>query len=94
MVFFVSHFFQLDFDLFFFLLFYIQGFKERWFKLCSNLLFYYNKNVSNPINCDHQEPVGVMVMENFVAIRDNENLPNSFSICKFVFAYLLLNCIL
>lgn len=53
-----------------------NAFKERWFKLCANLLFYYQKNVPGR----DQEPVGVLLMENFVTIRDNENLPNTFSI--------------
>ena len=25
-------------------------------------------------------------MENFVTIRDNENLPNAFTICKYIFS--------
>lgn len=58
------------------------AFKERWFKLRSNLLFYYPKNVANSRTASgsDQEPTGALLMENFVTIRDNENLPNTFSI--------------
>lgn len=34
------------------------------------------------MNSREQEPTGVFLMENFVTIRDNEHLPNTFSICK------------
>ena len=61
-----------------------SAFKERWFKLRSNLLFYYPKNVANSRTAagSDQEPTGALLMENFVTIRDNENLPNTFSISK------------
>jgi len=41
------------------------------------MLFYYHKNVPNR---DQDAPVGMLLMENFVTIRDNENLKNTFTI--------------
>lgn len=55
------------------------GFKNRWFKLFANFLYYYN--CDSPVR-GAIEPSGVFILKNFVTIRDNENLTNSFTISK------------
>lgn len=55
------------------------GFKEKYFKLRGNLLFYYN---SKGVPAKTDEPNGMMLMENFMVIKDHENLPNTFTLSK------------
>lgn len=56
-----------------------SGFKERWFKLKSNLLFYFRINELGKI--DHKEPLGVIVLENSnVQYELSTGVPFSFSL--------------
>ncbi|XP_059485980.1 pleckstrin homology domain-containing family J member 1-like [Neocloeon triangulifer] len=54
-------------------------FKERWFKLKSNLLFYFRFTEFGSV--DANEPVGVFVLENFkIQIEESKEMPFAFSI--------------
>ncbi|CAB3387068.1 Hypothetical predicted protein [Cloeon dipterum] len=54
-------------------------FKERWFKLKSNFLFYFRITELGAI--DYKEPVGVFVLENFTVQKvDSRETPFAFSI--------------
>nr|XP_027204841.1 pleckstrin homology domain-containing family J member 1-like [Dermatophagoides pteronyssinus] len=55
-----------------------SGYKQRWFKLCSNLLFIYNTDINPSINDYNRiNPSYVFVMENFI-IQTDSNMPNKF----------------
>ncbi|CAG2174635.1 unnamed protein product [Oppiella nova] len=57
-----------------------EGFKERWFKLRGNLLFYYRVNEFGGVH--HKEPVGCLVIELCRVQREDESgLGFAFSIC-------------
>ncbi|XP_066594431.1 pleckstrin homology domain-containing family J member 1-like [Prorops nasuta] len=45
-----------------------SGFKEKWFKLKSNLLFYFN--ISDLGQIDRRQPDGVIILENFNIVID------------------------
>ena len=61
----------------------ITGFKERWFKLRGNLLFYYRVNEFGGVY--HKEPVGCLVIELCrIQREDQSGLGFAFSICKTV----------
>jgi hypothetical protein len=56
-----------------------DGYKERWFKLKGNLLFYYRVNEYGGIHS--KEPVGLFVVEDCsIQTEDNSSLPFAFSI--------------
>ncbi|XP_014281351.1 pleckstrin homology domain-containing family J member 1 [Halyomorpha halys] len=55
-----------------------KGFKERWFKLKHNMLFYFKMNETHPML---KEPAGVFILENYdVQYEENSEVPFSFSI--------------
>ncbi|CAH1394066.1 unnamed protein product [Nezara viridula] len=55
-----------------------KGFKERWFKLKHNMLFYFKMNETFPML---KEPAGVFILENYnVQYEENGEVPFSFSI--------------
>lgn len=55
-----------------------KGFKERWFKLKHNMLFYFKMNETYPML---KEPAGVFILENYdVHYEENGEVPFSFSI--------------
>lgn len=47
------------------------GFKERWFKLKYNFLFYHNINEAGQIESSH--PSGVIILENYYVKNDQVN---------------------
>ncbi|GLG97911.1 Pleckstrin-like proteiny domain-containing family J member 1 [Gryllus bimaculatus] len=56
-----------------------SGFKERWFKLKSNLLFYFRINELGKI--DYKQPAGVFVLENSnVQYEMGIGIPFAFSV--------------
>lgn len=56
-----------------------EGYKERWFKLKGNLLFYFRLNGYGGVY--EHEPVGVFVIENCrIQMEQNTDLPFAFSI--------------
>ncbi|XP_046909487.1 pleckstrin homology domain-containing family J member 1-like [Dermatophagoides farinae] len=61
-----------------------SGYKQRWFRLCSNILFVYHTDM-NPTNHHHHhgqnrmmKPSFAFLMENF-HIHIDSNMPNKFS---------------
>ncbi|KAK6624857.1 hypothetical protein RUM44_011721 [Polyplax serrata] len=57
-----------------------SGFKEKWFKLRANILFYFNLSESGQI-CD-KKPVGAFILENVIVQYEmNSEAPFSFSFC-------------
>ena len=62
----------------------IIGYKERWFKLRGNLLFYYRVNQYGGVQT--KEPIGVLIIEMCTVQREDESdLPFAFSICEPLF---------
>ena len=56
-----------------------EGYKERWFKLCGNLLFYFKVNEYGGVCA--KEPSGVFLIEDvIVQTEDEASLPFSFSL--------------
>ncbi|KAF4522198.1 hypothetical protein B566_EDAN007348 [Ephemera danica] len=56
-----------------------SGFKERWFKLSANFLFYYRINDMGVV--DRKEPSGVFILEHsLVQAEDTPGTPFAFSI--------------
>ncbi|XP_015585112.1 pleckstrin homology domain-containing family J member 1 [Cephus cinctus] len=55
-----------------------SGFKERWFKLKGNLLFYFNTNEFGQI--DKRQPTGVIILENCNVNVDTSDGVFAFSI--------------
>ena len=63
---------------FFMKMIFFLAFKERWFKLKYNLLFYFNINDLGKI--DRKQPAGVLILENY-SINVDTTSESAFAFC-------------